>query len=100
MEESWNRAEDTEEVQADHEEEWAGEVAVEEFAVDDTALCRDVEAAQFWIDEGEYGGQKDVRREHGLVDVVPEGVAVVRPCSRVCCFRTPAERQKRIEDVR
>src|SRR5216683_7610564 len=92
LEKSGNRAEDAENVQPDHEEEWLGEMAVEESAVHDTALRCDVEAAQFWIDEGEYGGQKDVRREHGLVDVVPEGVAVLPLDARV---RDVGEREMR-----
>src|SRR5258706_2815209 len=83
-EESGNCAEDAEKVQADQEEEGPCEMAVEELAVDDSALCGDVEAAQFWIDEGEDGGQKDVGGEHGLVDVVPEGVAVLALDARVC----------------
>src|SRR3977135_1577804 len=47
LEEPWNRAEDAEKFQADHEEEWPCEMAVEESAVDDAALRGDVEAAQF-----------------------------------------------------
>src|SRR5260370_40121211 len=79
LEKSGNRAEDAENVQPDHEEEWPCEMAAEESAVHDTAFCCDVEAAQFWIDEGEYGGQKNVGGEYGLVDVVPEGVAGPSP---------------------
>src|SRR5258708_31246379 len=83
-EESWNCAKDTEKVQADQEEEGACEMAVEELAVDDSALCGDVEFSQPGIDEGEDGGQKNVGGEHGLVDVVPEGVAVLALDARVC----------------
>ena len=46
-------------------------------AVDNSALRCHVEAAEFGIDEGEHRWKEDVRSEDGLVDLVPEGVAVL-----------------------
>src|SRR5437899_1439441 len=83
LEESRDCAEDAEKVQADHEKERPCEMLVEESSVDDASLGGDVEFAQAGVDEREDGGQKDVGGEHGLVDVVPEGVAVLALDARV-----------------
>ena len=52
-------------------------MASKNVAIDDAALGGHVEAAELGVDEREHGGQQDVRREHRLVDLVPEGVAVL-----------------------
>ncbi len=69
--------EQAEDVEAEHEHERLGDAAVEERLVDDASLGGDVEAAELGIDEGEHGGKEDIGREDGLVDLVPEGVAVL-----------------------
>jgi len=43
-----------------------------ESALDHAAFGRDVEFAQPGIDERQQGGQQNVGREHGFVNVVPE----------------------------
>ena len=83
LDESRNRAKDAKDVHRDHEEKGAGDAVVEETAVDDSALRGHVEAAEFGVDEGEKGGDEDVRRKNRLVDLVPEGVAMLSLDARV-----------------
>src|SRR3984885_12908822 len=76
-------AQDAEQVDRNEEEEGAGDAFVEESAIDDSTFGGDVEAAQLWIEEGKHGGNQDVGRENGLVDLVPVGVAVTALNARV-----------------
>src|ERR1700735_1056013 len=83
LEEARDRADDAEKVHRDHQEIRLGDAAVEEFTVDDSPLGGHVEAAKFGVDEGEHGGKEEVWSEDGLVDLVPEGVAVLALDARV-----------------
>ena len=50
---------------------------IEESALDHTAFGSDIELAQPGIDKRHHGGQQNVGREHGLVNLVPERIAVI-----------------------
>ena len=76
LKESRYRTQDSDSIHQDHEEKGACDMGVEEPAIDDSSLGRHVESSELWIDHREHGGEKDIRRKHGLVDLVPEGVTV------------------------
>ena len=65
------------EVEDQQNQERLRDAGIEEGALDHAAFGRDVELAQPGIDERHHGGQQDVGREHGFVDLVPEGMAVL-----------------------
>src|ERR1700722_9687738 len=70
-------AEDSEGVDRREKQEGLGPSGVEESFCNDAALCGRVEVAKPGIDEREQGGEKDVRCEDRLVDLVPERVAML-----------------------
>jgi hypothetical protein len=83
-----------EEIEEEQHQKGLRDLHVEEAALDDAALGRDVELAQLGIDERHHGGQQDVGREHGLVDLVPEGVAMLALDARVGDVRERKMRQR------
>ncbi len=77
------RGEDAEQIEEEHPGGGRGDAAVEAGLGQGLALVGDVELAELGIDQRQQRGQQDVGRQHGLVDLVPEGVAVSALDARV-----------------
>ena len=72
-----NRAQKTHAVEYQHDEEWQSDAVVEEAPAHHPALGRDVERSQLGIKQSHGGRQKNVWRQHRLVNLVPEGMPVL-----------------------
>ncbi len=82
-EEARNGDDQAGDVEEKHDQKRLRDPGIEEGALDHAALGGDVELAQPGVDERHHGGQQNVGRQHGLVDLIPEGMPMLALNARV-----------------